>query len=114
MTGRLYDRQRWHRVSKRKLARDPICEGCGEQASRHVDHIVPLDQGGAQFDPANLQSLCIPCHTDKTAFDKAGRTWIRPMHRGCDVDGYPRDPMYAGAGCIAVSESPNTGAPHKF
>lgn len=95
--SRLYDRQRWHRVRARELARDPVCEGCEEQASMHVDHITPLDQGGAPYDPENLQALCIPCHNEKTAADKAGRPWVRPRDRGCDVDGNPRvrEPWFA-------------------
>jgi 5-methylcytosine-specific restriction protein A len=87
---RLYDLRRWHRVRKRKLMRDPICEGCNERPSRHVDHIVPLDKGGGAYDPSNLQALCIPCHNKKTGCDKAGKQWLKPINRGCNADGSPR------------------------
>lgn len=92
--SRLYDQKRWHRVRERKLSRDPICEGCEERPSQHVDHIKPLDKGGAAFDPDNLMALCIPCHTDKTACDKQGIRWTPPKHRGCFADGTPRDPLH--------------------
>lgn len=92
--GRLYDKKRWHRVRARKLARDVVCEGCGEKPSAHVDHITPLDDGGKPYDVANMQSLCAACHNAKTAANKAGKRWIRPLHLGCHADGSPRDPQH--------------------
>ena len=111
MNGRLYDKRRWHRVRERALARGPVCEGCGEQSSRHVDHIVPLDCGGPPYDPTNLQALCIPCHTEKTACDKSGTRWIRPVHRGCDVNGFPLDPAAREAGGGVRSLQPSDWTP---
>lgn len=35
------------------------------QTAECVDHIVPLSRGGAQYDPHNLQSLCVACNTAK-------------------------------------------------
>ena len=35
-----------------------------------VDHIVPKANGGSN-DPSNLQSICKPCHTTKTAVESA-------------------------------------------
>ena len=35
-----------------------------------VDHIVPINKGGAPLDMDNLQSLCSHCHAAKTARDK--------------------------------------------
>lgn len=32
-----------------------------------VDHIVPVAEGGGQCDLDNLQTLCMPCHRQKTA-----------------------------------------------
>jgi 5-methylcytosine-specific restriction endonuclease McrA len=43
------------------LARDGwTCQLCGGRAT-DVDHIVPRSAGGTD-DPANLRSLCGPCH----------------------------------------------------
>ena len=36
----------------------------------HVDHIVPLAEGGLNLD-YNLQTLCITCHQSKTKQDMA-------------------------------------------
>ncbi len=37
-----------------------------------LDHIVPLIDGGGH-EPANLQTLCTPCHKDKTAREATRR-----------------------------------------
>jgi len=34
-----------------------------------VDHIVPISQGGRQFDRTNLQLLCSECNKRKTRQD---------------------------------------------
>lgn len=41
-------------------------------AATHVDHVVPLERGGARFDEGNLQPLCAPCHSRKTARQDGG------------------------------------------
>jgi 5-methylcytosine-specific restriction protein A len=43
-----------------------------------VDHVQPIKEGGARFDAANLQSLCVSCHNAKTARESARR---RPIPR---------------------------------
>jgi len=40
---------------------------------KHVDHWVPLAQGGAPFDEDNLVSLCHSHHSRKTALEQAGK-----------------------------------------
>lgn len=37
----------------------------------HVDHIVPKERGGAD-ELHNLQVLCAPCHSRKTAIEDGG------------------------------------------
>jgi 5-methylcytosine-specific restriction protein A len=53
-----------------QLAREPLCRICrrGGQAmaATEVDHIVPRSRGGSDT-WRNLQSLCKPCHSRKTA-----------------------------------------------
>lgn len=51
----------------------PVCEHCGIRAATEVDHIVPLAEGGARLDRANLQALCHRCHMRKGAADLARR-----------------------------------------
>lgn len=83
--------QRWLRVRKRQLAREPLCRECGQPAT-DVDHITPRSRGGAPYDPGNLQSLCASHHSIKTsAFDTQGKDWTA---RGCDENGYPLDPTH--------------------
>lgn len=46
------------------------CEapGCGRTAGRlYLDHIIERRDGGAEFDPSNLQWLCATHHALKTA-----------------------------------------------
>ena len=67
----LYGSGRWARISKAKLARQPVCEVCGNAATQ-VDHKV-RHKGDEDlfFDIANLQSLCEPCHIQKTKLERS-------------------------------------------
>lgn len=65
-----YSGRRWRRVRLMKLARDPLCEECGAAAT-DVDHVQPRTQGGADYDLANLSSLCHGCHSQKTNKERA-------------------------------------------
>lgn len=64
-----YDRAKrpadWPKIRERQLTRQPQCELCDGEATE-VDHIVPLAKGGTNK-LSNLQSLCKPCHSRKTA-----------------------------------------------
>lgn len=53
------------------LARDPVCKVCGRRPASAVDHVKPKSQGGEEYDEANLQGICKPCHTRKTAREAA-------------------------------------------
>lgn len=100
MTGRVYDTRRWQRVRANQLRREPLCRLCiteGQATPRpaqHVDHITPISAGGSPFDPSNLQSLCPPHHSSKTAQDKQGIAFDDWELRGCYPDGSPRDPRH--------------------
>ena len=63
----------WEIVRRRVLELDRYtCQSCYRRGGRfHVDHIVPLSKGGELYDPANLQTLCIRCHSEKTAKENA-------------------------------------------
>ncbi len=79
-TQRGYDRT-WQRLAALVLAEEPLCRRCHEagrtQAAELVDHIVPLNEGGARLDRSNLQPLCRTCHAVKTAADTKARE-VRP------------------------------------
>jgi 5-methylcytosine-specific restriction protein A len=55
----------WRAVRLAVLRDEPLCRTCGELADQ-VDHIIPVAEGGAELDRANLQPLCDPCHKAKT------------------------------------------------
>jgi 5-methylcytosine-specific restriction enzyme A len=92
---RFYSTGNWQAIRRRHLARQPLCEGCsGVVPATEVDHIVPIKSGGAKRDPSNLQSLCRPCHQEKTRAETDGKTWTPAKLRGCFPDGSPRDPQH--------------------
>ena len=86
-----YNTTAWQRLRQRKLAENTLCEFCIPRGrlvpAFHVDHNVPINQGGPAFPPLDeLTSLCASCHSVKTNTVDAGR----PM-KGCTLDGSPAD-----------------------
>ena len=73
--GRIYDTDRWRYIVRPAvLQRDGYrCRVCGSDLYPEVDHIVPIERGGAEFDLDNLQVLCKFCHSEKTGREKGGR-----------------------------------------
>jgi 5-methylcytosine-specific restriction endonuclease McrA len=61
----------WRRVRRVVYARDGgICMKCGTRVSDknfHVDHIVALANGGAEWDLDNLELSCPLCNLSKGA-----------------------------------------------
>jgi 5-methylcytosine-specific restriction endonuclease McrA len=61
---------RWRRFRAWVLQRDSYrcrvgLQGCTERApleGGHVDHIIPLTQGGAKYDPENVRASCASCN----------------------------------------------------
>lgn len=64
-----YD-HRWRKIRNTYITKHPLCEHCQANGrvmpAQEVDHIIPLEDGGTH-DEANLQALCKPCHSSKTA-----------------------------------------------
>lgn len=89
---RFYDSMAWRRARRAVLRRAWRCARCGAIAE-HVDHIVPIADGGALLDAENLQPLCAPCHNAKSATERAAR----------DARGKRQEPTFAtGAGLAAA------------
>jgi len=67
-----YD-NRWRKFRNWYIRRHPLCEDCLKHGittpAKIVDHIKPLNQGGAHCSVSNSQSLCMACHNRKTAKD---------------------------------------------
>ena len=66
----------WRARRVRILVRDSFtCRACGRMTSgqeAHVDHILPLEEGGTDADD-NLQVLCKSCHGKKTRAEQRRR-----------------------------------------
>ena len=78
----------WERVRKQALERDrylcqPCLKGGKPVVAKIVDHIKPKAQGGTD-DLDNLQTICAPCHLDKTLRENGKRR--RPQFGD---DGWP-------------------------
>lgn len=59
----------WRRIRLQILERDDyrcqiVAANC-TTAANHVDHIVPVEQGGAPYDPANLRAACQRCNVGR-------------------------------------------------
>jgi 5-methylcytosine-specific restriction protein A len=66
-----YGSKAWYAMRQRVLVRDAwACQQCGrvcaDKREAHVDHITPKAQGGQDV-MENLRTLCIRCHSRKTA-----------------------------------------------
>ena len=71
---KFYQSTQWRKVRSLKLQQNPTCEECERNGrltpAQMVDHITPINKGGAMLDMENLQSLCNACHNRKSAKDK--------------------------------------------
>lgn len=65
----IYNSKRWRILRKKILFESPICQNCDQQLATDVDHIKPIEQGGAAWSKQNLQALCHQCHSTKTKQD---------------------------------------------
>lgn len=64
----VYRSKRWAAVRLSAKRRDGFrCVQCGARGRLEVDHIRPLrTHPELAFELANLQALCVPCHSRKT------------------------------------------------
>ena len=71
---KFYHSPAWKAIRQRILQRDPLCVECKAKgiikASKVVDHIKPMSQGGDPLSEANLQGLCKECHDVKSATER--------------------------------------------
>ncbi len=70
-TDPFYSSTAWKRLRKYYRDRNPLCEVCGKAAAVMVDHVIPIKDGGAPMELANLQALCWKCHNIKTGKERA-------------------------------------------
>lgn len=62
-----YGTQRWRRMARAQLDREPLCAECVRQdvvtSATVADHIVPHRGDAGLFWGGKLQSLCASCHS---------------------------------------------------
>lgn len=59
------NRTKWKTITTAVVYRDSgICHKCGHEGAKTADHLVPVSQGGAAWDTANLKAVHhSPCPT---------------------------------------------------
>ena len=64
----------WAKYSRARLKKHRLCVMCLKEGistvARVTDHIIPMSQGGSEWDEDNHQSLCFSHHNSKTATEK--------------------------------------------
>ena len=65
--------KRWHQIIEITDEHAIIVD----ESKLILDHIIPIALGGAEFDRANLQILCIGCNKIKTRLDQAKIAMLR-------------------------------------
>ena len=85
---------RWQKVRRRLLRREPLCRMCSAagrvRAAAQVDHVEPRHlRPDLAWDSKNLQPLCVPCHTYKSAQESRRRAAATHGGVGCDAEGTP-------------------------
>ncbi len=69
-----YQSTAWRKLRALKLEQEPMFEESLKAGrlipAKMVDHIIPINKGGASLDIDTLQSLCNVCHARKSARDK--------------------------------------------
>jgi hypothetical protein len=82
----------WQRIRRQILARDAhTCQIRGSRCTTtatEVDHIVPVSQGGAWYDPLNLRGACQACNNARID-RRRNEAWRRSKTRIALVIGPP-------------------------
>lgn len=89
-----YSSRAWREFRTRVLAKHPTCVRCELRRATHLDHVIPVNAGGAEYDEANTQALCLYCHGAKTAYCDGGFGNRMKSHR------YPK--LYAAQQRLCV------------
>lgn len=96
---RFYDTKAWREIADAfRRSRPDICAVCGARGARQVDHVKPRRAGGDDSF-SNMQLLCHPCHSRKTArrdgaFGNRRAADASYGPHGCAPDGSPLDPTH--------------------
>jgi len=68
-----YQTKEWRDFRNNYMMMHPLCVMCERDGRTSIayalDHIVPINKGGAIWSEANLQGLCLRHNAQKTALD---------------------------------------------
>lgn len=89
----IYNTRAWRVVRQQAFERDgyrcqirgPKCKG----KATEVDHIIPVNDGGALYDLSNLRSACKTCNVGRANSQKHREGWRRARTRIVLVTGPP-------------------------
>lgn len=98
----------WARLRRLVISEQPLCAQCQREGrlkvGNEVDHI---DNDASNNERSNLENLCRPCHSRKSARDRGGK-----VAYGCDVNGNPLDPNHFWKKSPEPQGAEPTGSPH--
>ena len=89
-----YQLERWRKISRRQLSKEPVCRICLETRGLVVpatvaDHLVDHHGDAFAFWNAALQSLCASCNVSAKRIET-----LRGYLPGTDSNGEPTDPRH--------------------
>ena len=75
--NRAYKHKSWESIRATQLSKQPLCQSClldnRVTMAGHVDHLFPWRSlGNFAFTRNKFQSLCVGCHSLKTASERKG------------------------------------------
>ena len=74
---KFYQSTAWRKLRNLKLEQCPFCEESQRRVittlAQVVDHIIPINRGGAKLDMDKIQRLCHPCHNRKSGIESHSR-----------------------------------------
>lgn len=88
-----YKAAQWRKARAAYLSQYPICQVADYfddiEPGKIVDHIIPISQGGAKYDPRNLQTLSKKIHDIKSTIEGNEGTPLVDYTRNQDGDFIP-------------------------
>lgn len=96
--GKQYKTSEWRRYSEQYRRDNPNCAACGTtEGTTHLDHIIPISQGGSMWDVRQFQVLCVSCHSRKT---KREQNYPLPYRYNVDSEKIPLSNYKANRGSL--------------
>ena len=93
MSGHTPRGGRWDVFRRAMIRRSGgVCERCGIHGRLEMHHMTPLSDGGACYDPENVEVLCRRCHIEhhhpkSTNTDFERKRWLLSLQGALTVPG---------------------------